>query len=80
MKKAKILVVAPYEGMRELLTGIADQRQDVDLTIMNCSIKDINQLMSNPERLFSHRLQGRNRQADQGADAPAGRGDTDIGL
>lgn len=49
MKKAKILVVAPYEGMRELLTGIAEQRQDVDLTIMNCSIKDINQLMSNPE-------------------------------
>ena len=30
MKKAKILVVAPYEGMREVLTGIAEQRWVMD--------------------------------------------------
>lgn len=33
MKKTKLLVIAPYEGMRDLILDIAEQRQDVELSV-----------------------------------------------
>ena len=34
MKKVKILAVAPYAGMKELMSSIAAKRQDIELTVL----------------------------------------------
>ena len=33
MQKTKILAVAPYEGMADILTDIAQSRDDIALTV-----------------------------------------------
>lgn len=33
MRKIRILVIAPYEGLADAVSAIAQERQDVDITV-----------------------------------------------
>ena len=40
MKKVKILAIAPYKGMAETLSALADDREDIDVTIRTGNLQE----------------------------------------